>query len=49
VHDSVAHSQINGTCSTQSYPLAALAIRSFASLNVESFRPIRSSLNYMPK
>jgi hypothetical protein len=49
VQDSVAHSQMKGTFSTSSYSLAAFAIFSFASLNVESLRAIRSSLDCMPQ
>ena len=49
MHDSVAHSQMKGTFSTSSYLPAAVAIFSFASLNVESLRAILSSLDCMPK
>jgi hypothetical protein len=49
VHDSVAHSQMKGSFSTSSYLPAAVAIFSFASLNVESLRAIRSSLDCMPQ
>lgn len=49
MHDSVAHSQMKGSFSTSSYLPAAVAIFSFASLNVESLRAIRSSLDCMPQ
>ena len=49
MQDSVAHSQMKGTFSTSSYLPAAVAIFSFASLNVELLRPSRSSLDGMPQ
>ena len=49
MHDSVAHSQMKGTFSTSLYLPAAVAIFSFASLNVESLRAISSSRDCMPQ
>src|SRR3712207_5634282 len=44
VHDSSAHSQMNGMPSVTSYAVAASAIPSFASRNVASLRATRSAV-----